>query len=319
MNYTLPIREVNNDTLWICDMISQDRLTDIIHKKKYILLDSFREFDNSNLYYAYFWLGNEIKQFVNLEYTDTITTDHAVNFIINKKQINRYLTIKLVELYNLRVGYSWSGIGETFDLGPFLDDIHRLPIDRESASSLLSPIKLKKNWIDIPGKEILNNLSSIADYNGNLWSWLNGLDKIISRSAVSLITESIQEQKFAAFTEKTVYSVLGLTFPIWIGGYKQAEEWSRIGFDIFSDIINHDYQHYDTLVERCWHAIYDNLKLLQDYQQLTKLREQQLPRLKKNRDLILANTVSNYNIQLMSCWPPDLEQSVNRSIIKKLM
>lgn len=316
MSYTFPIRVVNNDTLWVHDMISQSRLTEIAHKKKYILLDSFRSFENSELYYAYFWLENQIKQFVKLDYADTVTTEYAVNFIINKKQINRYLTIKLVELYNLCVGYSWSGIGETFDLAPFVNDIHRLPIDHSSISSLISPIKLRKNWIDIPGKTIMDDRSSIVEYNGNQWSWLNGLDKIINRSAVSLITESVQEQKFAVFTEKTLYSVLGLTFPIWIGGYKQAEEWNRIGFDTFSDVINHDYQHYDTLVERCWHAIHDNLELLQDCQWLAKLREEHLPRLKKNRNLILASTVSNYNIQLMSQWPPDLEKSI-RTVVKK--
>lgn len=313
MDCEFPVTVIDNKISFVRDMISASRLDAIISDQDYVILDSFRYFNKpASVYHAYFWLGQEIQKFVDLGYTDTVTTKYAVNFIINKKQINRYFAIKLVELYNLTASYTWSGIGANFDLSSVLADIQALPTAAVAKSFLLSSIKLDPHWIDLPGKVInrLSSDSSIIEYNGNLWAWTNGLDRIIKQSAVSLITESVQEQQCAVFTEKTLFSVLGLTFPIWIGGFGQAEEWARIGFDTFDDIINHDYQYRNTITERCWHAVADNSELLQDPARLSKLRQHNLPRLLKNRQLALNNIVGIHNTQLISTWPDDIKDIV---------
>jgi hypothetical protein len=98
-----------------------------------------------------------------------------------------------------------------------------------------------------------------------------------------LIAESIGEDKIINFTEKTLYPMLGLTFPIWIGGYKQAKLWQQHGFDTFNDVINHDYQHCDNIVERCYLAFEKNLPILTDLDYAKKVKQQHIKRLEQNK------------------------------------
>ena len=134
-------------------------------------------------------------------------------------------------------------------------------------------------------------------------------------SAISLITESLRFEKAATFTEKTIYSVLGLTFPIWVGGYNQATEWKNIGFDVFDDIIDHSYQSHDTLIERCYYAFANNLDLLSNKDKSAKLRLLCKVRLLKNRKLLLNNhlgiiannKISTYPQELQLCMPEILK------------
>ena len=81
------------------------------------------------------------------------------------------------------------------------------------------------------------------------------------QSAVALISESADFQKASVFTEKTLYALMALNFPLFIGGYGHADQLTRMGFDVFDDIIDHSYQYKETLFERCYYAFYNNLEL----------------------------------------------------------
>ena len=86
-----------------------------------------------------------------------------------------------------------------------------------------------------------------------------------------------------------------MNFPIWVGGGNcQAEMWKKLGFDVFDDVINHDYQHYDTLLERCVYAFTLNKEILTDIDYATSLRNANIERLKNNRSLILSGKLSDY-------------------------
>jgi hypothetical protein len=252
------------------------------------------------------------KQLTNIIQLDnTISTVNCFNFMINKKQINRYLCIKFVEYFKLcNFDYTWSAVDQTFDMHNILVELDILgqqsPLDSDTKSFILAPIQLEKKFIEYHGR----------DFGGILWTWQNGLNKLFLNSAISLITESLEYQKTTVFSEKTLYSVLGLTFPIWVGGgYNQAVEWKRIGFDVFDDIIDHSYQSYDTLIERCYYAFVNNIELLTNKNKLAKIRLSNKNRLLKNRELLLQNQLGNFVDQEINKYPSDI-QSVMPEILK---
>jgi hypothetical protein len=170
---------------------------------------------------------------------------------------------------------------------------------------ILTPVnKISKKFIPGPVLESVNNFSfSNTETMSYYWNAFAG--QLISQSAVSLISESINYEKYMVHTEKTLYSVHGLTFPIWIGGYKQAELWADKGFDTFDDVINHDYQHCNTLLERCTRAFVDNIKILTDLNFAQEQKNKHLDRLRKNRDLLVP-TIKQIDLDFWQRAPIEL-------------
>ena len=247
-----------------------------------------------------------------LEFDNNLSTSHCFNFMINKKQINRFLCIKFVEHFNLtNFDYTWSAADQNFDMSDILKELDALgprsPLDDKTRSAILAPIKLKERFIEFSQEQGIKSKSAIKNYGGNAWTWKNGLNDLFLKSSISLITESLRFQQATAFTEKTLYSVLGLTFPIWIGGYNQATEWKRLGFDTFDDIIDHSYQSYNTLIERCYYAFANNLELLTNKSKSAELRATHQERLFKNRDLLLKNQLGNFVDQEINKCSPELK------------
>jgi hypothetical protein len=256
------------------------------------------------------------------QFSNNISTVNCFNFMINKKQVNRFLCIKFVEWFKLtNFDYTWSAIDQRFDMSNILAELDSLgdqsPLDQPTRSFMLASIQLKKRFIEynnqVPDD---SNQYNIGNHGGPAWAWRNGLQELFSTSAISLITESLQYQKCAIFTEKTVYSVLGLTFPIWVGGgYNQATEWKRLGFDVFDDIIDHSYQSYSTLIERCYYAFVNNLHLLSSKDKSAELRSLCHARLLKNRELLLQNHLGSVVDAEISKYPPEI-QSCMPDILK---
>ena len=262
------------------------------------------------------WVGNNTLEIIDgYKFDDNISTINCFNFMINKKQINRFLCIKFVEWFKLsNFDYTWSAVDQTFDMSDILAEITLLgdqnPLDQATKSFMLSPIKLEKRFIEFSSPTL--STSSVRDYGGNKWAWENGLNNMFLSSAISLITESLRFEKAATFTEKTIYSVLGLTFPIWVGGYNQATEWKNIGFDVFDDIIDHSYQSHDTLIERCYYAFANNLDLLSNKDKSAKLRLLCKDRLLKNRKLLLNNHLGIIANNKISTYPQELQLCMSK-------
>lgn len=308
-----------SDTVFINDAIGPDRVIEISNiVPNYLVVDHWSSYvTDYNLYCSPIWLADQIEKVDLLSYdnVDILTTDYAFNFIINKKQINRFLCIKFVELFELQnFEYTWSGTGREFDLSRIIDEMNLLdkscPLTPEQKFVLLQSIKLQEKFIGTLNDT--NNVGvAITDSN---WPWYNGLREIYSSSAISLITESVRFEKGSLFTEKSLYPLLGLSFPIWIGGYRQASEWKKLGFDIFEDVIDHSYENYDTLIERCYYAFFNNLDLLKDFDNLKKIRQQMLPRLKNNYKLVENNHLAQLVKQQISQWPQELQTDIFKVI-----
>jgi hypothetical protein len=258
-----------------------------------------------NFYGAPHWVANQAKDFFYADYQIPQETKYAFTFNINKKQINRFLLIKFVEYFQFKnYCYTWSGVDNNFDMTDILNELNSLerqPFDHQTRSYLLMPIKLEKNFVEINGREIYTS-SAVTNYGSNFNTWNLFLNQMTYESAVSLIAESLYFEHAMTFTEKTLYSVLGLTFPIWIGGYKQATEWEKYGFDSFGDVIDHSYQNYTTLIERTYYAFKLNFEILNNLQLASDLRVKYMDRLLANRQLLLNNqlmqTVNKYVNQM---------------------
>ena len=231
--------------------------------------------------------------------TQQITTQ-CFNFMLNRKRINRYLTARLVSYFELLPysEYTWSGADRNYDLSIIIDEMNRLdlPWVDPVRQHVLPSIEIEPRWFGTKGKLTSSGIATSLPANPYYQDWNQGLDEMFSTSAVSIITESIDYQAGAAFTEKTAYAILGRTIPIWVGGKYQAEEFAKLGFDTFNDVVDHSYQYCDTLVERCYRAFADNLHLLNNLTHATYVRQQMHNRLLKNQQHLIDSCSSIENI-----------------------
>ena len=310
----------NTNTLvfWARDTLELEAYQNLVNQygiPEILISEAFPEYSelphNILYYYCPTYLKYEARQLIDNIIINDQVTEYCFNFMINKKQINRYLLLKLVEWFNLSsYRHTWSGTGQTFDMTRVLDEIDNFkhPLDLNTFRiHMLSPVnKISPHFIHTNltlDTLVHNDVYSVKKYgvNGwhNAWVWNNVVSDIFSKSAVSLISESVSYEKVIQFTEKTLYSMIGLTFPIWIGGYRQADLWEQHGFDIFNDVINHSYQYRDTLLERCFYAIHDNLQILTDLNYALDKKQQNLARLQHNQKLIKLNTQDICNNSLM--------------------
>lgn len=115
-------------------------------------------------------------------------------------------------------------------------------------------------------------------------SWLR--HRVYEPTVVSLVTEPVWDQPAAFISEKTVFAVESGTIPIWCGGWGIADAMRELGFDVFDDIVNHDYQYLDDAKQRVTQAIELNQTLLGDQDQALAIARQVLPRLERNRWLM---------------------------------
>lgn len=269
--------------IWHQDTLNNDLFFQIVEEHGYpdILISSAHPEYNINNF-KYYYLPDDLAHFAyqvnKFSTVQDYSTEYCFNFMINKNQTNRFLLIRLVEWFKLTsYDYTWSGT-DSFSCSEIIKELDSLNADLR--------YHIMKQDFAIPAKFI--NLPNGTPQT-NLAVWNYAIGEMFAKSAVSLITESIGVEKIINFTEKSLFSVQALTFPIWIGGFRQAEHWKNHGFDTFDDVVNHDYQYCDTLVERCIRAFQDNLQLLTDLNYARAIREKHMERLLENRVKLRSN------------------------------
>ncbi len=314
-----------NSILWIYDVFTEHDLYTWLNGQTplYIVNDhcSAVNIPGQTIYCAPLWLAREMRDVVkNFNKTLLYQTKNTFNFMINKKQINRFLCIKLVEMFKLKnYDYTWSGLGNRVDMSEIINELNlienkHLMSDAER-SFLLSDVRIAPKFFQGTVKNVIHDVS--VSYTSNSDTWNSFLHNLFSSSAISLITESLTFQTSTVFTEKTAYSVLGKTFPIWVGGgVQQADRFKDMGFDVFDDVIDHSYQHCKTLIERCYYAFKNNLHILTNFEYARKMRENHMSRLDKNLQLMQSNQIDNFCKQQISQWPQDLQNAIDNEINK---
>jgi len=105
-------------------------------------------------------------------------------------------------------------------------------------------------------------------------------------STFSIITEPVFWEKGCIITEKYLMTLHGCCFPIFCGGYAMPEQLTRIGFDVFDDVIDHSYQYEAHPGLRILNALELNRKLLENHN-VKKL--DYMDRHQKNLSLVREN------------------------------
>jgi hypothetical protein len=237
----------------------------------------------------------------------TIDTKFCFNFFVNEQlNSNRYTLIKLIEYFKLDCfDYVLNTNEKLCNVRPLLDqlsNINDVDLLKQFRHKIIKPITLgtkhNKNYIQ-------------GDAPCVIHQWENNIDLNFKHSAVSLISEPQGDLTASIFTEKTIFAIMGLTFPIFVGGYGNADYLKQIGLDTFDDIIDHSYQFLPTLPERCYYAFKNNLHILTDLALAKHLRETHLNRLLKNRDLLYDQILFDHAYKVVDSWPDPL-----KSIIK---
>ena len=187
----------------------------------------------------------------------------AFNFSINKLRYNR----------------TW-----------LLEELQRLGLTTSSYSVNCSTVNAFPNqfWLDKRceqknGYVNNNNLKNLEIYQRYL------KQQVYDPSFISLITEPGWNDRSTLVTEKTLFAFESGTVPIWIGGYQQAQQLKTLGFDVFEDLINHDYQFITDPISRMQAAIADNLQVLTDIKQLQNFFELNQERFCRNRSHLRSN------------------------------
>ena len=110
-------------------------------------------------------------------------------------------------------------------------------------------------------------------------------NRVYAPTCVSVITEPAWQERETIITEKTIMAIWAGTVPIWAGGWRCADYMQSIGFDVFTDIVDHAYQYQMNPVTRIDRAIRDNLHLLRQPIDMTAL----VARLRHNLHLVQKN------------------------------
>lgn len=233
-----------------------------------------------------------------------LITDYCFSFAVKKKTVHRHLLLKLIEYFQLT---SYDGTYDAnwrdFDLARILEEISQGNYTSQFQTEITSPIKLSKRWIDSPTDMIK--------------VWESGLDKICQRSAVHIINETISWEKSSQFGEKTLHAILGLNFPLWVGGYGQAQAFQRLGFDAFTDVIDHSYQYYPRLIDRCYQAIELNRRILEDCDYARWQRQRCESRLRANWYHLFSGSLEQINDEICETWPRSIRDLVRPVMIEE--
>jgi hypothetical protein len=251
-------------------------------------------------------LAFSFEKFEQLKQSELLSipdTKFCFNFFVNENlNVNKYILIKLVEYfkfdcfdYVLNTDKKLCGIRTLLDQLSQMRDAELL---KEFRHKILKPITL----------DIKHNKNYKSDeFSCVVNKWTDNLDLLFNQSAVSLIGEPQGDLTASIFTEKTIFAIMGLTFPIFVGGYGNADYLKQVGLDTFDDIIDHSYQFLPTLSERCFYAFKNNIHILTDLELAKQLRQTHLDRLLKNRDLLYNQILIDHVYKVVDSWPDPLK------------
>jgi len=252
---------------------------------------------------------------------DAVThTTNCFNFSINKKRHDRFLLLKLIEWFRLdSYQYTWSGNGNIMDMSPVLKEMQAMTSVPEWYTSkflthILSPVtKIEPLWYpleDTIGQQY-HNQTHFSGIPSDQWALFR--NHLTATTAVCIVCDSSTDlEPNFTITERMLYYVGGLNFAIFAGHYGQAEQMQRMGIDTFADVIDHSYQWHNTLMERMYHAIHDNLKILTDLDYVRHLRHSMMPRLIQNKDYVLGTGLDQWIKQQYQLLPPGLTESLHQ-------
>ena len=230
------------------------------YKTDKVYFDSYTHWENFG-YPAEYSPGffiNEAYSFAERAYTETPKTDQF-KFVamMNNARPHRLLTSAWV-CHNIldteSFSYTQSWEADDLNLNIKLGDLVR-----NSTCPNLTNF-LPRNFISNLGQTPRNYLGDTNDRIVDMWNQF--LCNNFSQSTFSLVSEPEFWEKAGNITEKYLMALYGHCMPIFCSGYKMPYTLALAGFDVFDDIINHDYQYLDNPSERILSALELNKDLI---------------------------------------------------------
>lgn len=250
----------NNMPLLIDNLIS---LFDIFPSKKFIIFTSLENLSsyikNPNVEIIP-WGGditNQLYEYKKLKPVLDKNFDSNKTFISLNRNARNHRHIGLCFLYGLNL--------EEKGLISFLSDNFieaELPeLENKTFLSILKKGKSKLLKIEPSIKDDFNIYTTT--HNNNLDNFNNKLRNYYSNVFIEFINETSCFESSFLITEKTLNSVYGCNFPIWISSQGTVSFLRSIGLDVFDDIIDHSYDNISDGIERIYKAYYLNQKIIQ--------------------------------------------------------
>ena len=188
------------------------------------------------------WFLNEAKNFRNTirpihEYTEDI----SVFNMMNKIRDNRILVSSWFHHNGEGINYDYT---QSWDKNSSKKRLRVIDLVRNSKYDYMDTM-LEKKFIE----------STEVDHSKIFPSVFYS---IFRNTKVSVVTEPNFWESGCSITEKYLYSLYGLCFPVFCGTYGLPDALKEIGFDVFDDVINHEYQWEENPVTRTLRALDDN-------------------------------------------------------------
>ena len=120
------------------------------------------------------------------------------------------------------------------------------------------------------------------EHNDNPSNFKEKLVDYYRNSFVEIVSETSFTEKAFLITEKTLNSIYGCSFPIFISSAGTVELLRNMGMDMFDDIIDHSYDLIENPVDRLYQAIRSNLSLLTNNKKTKRLWSKNKDRFKNN-------------------------------------
>ena len=111
---------------------------------------------------------------------------------------------------------------------------------------------------------LVDNYKIYNQENDNVTNFTQSLRSKYQNSFIEIVSESSFSAPSYMLTEKTLNSIYGCNFPIILSGVGVVAHLRELGFDMFDDIVDHNYDTISNPIDRIISAIEDNKKLLTD-------------------------------------------------------
>lgn len=112
---------------------------------------------------------------------------------------------------------------------------------------------------------------------------------------IEIITETSCTEMSFNLTEKTLHSIYGQSFPIFISSPGIVKFLREMGMDVFDDIVDHSYDTIENPIDRIYQAITSNKSLLTDNTLIKKLWKDNQHRFIKNIDFAKTRMYNFYS------------------------
>lgn len=225
----------------------------------------------------------------NIQYVENFNNSKP----IKNNRYYKFITLNSKPRLHRILCSAW--LNKNFDLTEFFYTT-KFNVEQEGITEHL--IYIENPGPGLPFKEINPNLqnedgNNIADFNiFKEYFYEHTIDSVFN-----LVNETSFWEDGCSFNEKTAYAFLSYNIPI-VSGYGAAYSLERIGFDMFTDIVNYNSQWETNPFIRTYRLLDDNLSVLKDAHNI--LNKDILYRLEKNFNLINQTDINNIAISKLN-------------------